>query len=98
MKKELVTGMVIGLAVGLTAGWTEIRRINKYDTEEWIKSEKEKCKMAVKIDNMTKKQEKLEIKITELKADRDMLNMEYAKLSKVAKEKDEYIEELEKGQ
>ena len=98
MKKELVTGMVIGLAVGLTAGWTEIRRINKYDTEEWIKSEKEKCKMAVKIDNMTKKQEKLEIKITELKADRDMLHMEYAKLSKMAKEKDEYIEELEKGQ
>ena len=98
MKKELVTGMVIGLAVGLTAGWTEIRRINKYDTEEWVKSEKEKCKMAVKIDNMTKKQEKLEIKITELKADRDMLNMEYAKLSKITKEKDEYIEELEKGQ
>ena len=47
---------------------------------------------------MAKKQEKLEIKITELKADRDMLNMEYAKLSKMAKEKDEYIEELEKGQ
>ena len=96
--KNLVTGMVIGLAVGLTAGWTEIRRINKYDTEEWIKSEKEKCKMAIEIDNMTKKQEKLEIKIRELKADRDMLNMEYAKLSKITKEKDEYIEELEKGQ
>ena len=96
--KNLATGMVIGLAVGLTAGWTEIRRINKYDTEEWVKQEMEKSKMAVKIDNMTKKQEKLEIKITELKADRDMLNMEYAKLSKITKEKDEYIEELEKGQ
>ena len=96
--KNLATGMVIGLAVGLTAGWAEIRRINKYDTEEWINQETEKYKMAVKIDNMRIKQEKLEIKIAELKADRDMLNMEYAKLSKMAKEKDEYIEELEKGQ
>ena len=96
--KNLATGMVIGLAVGLTAGWTEIRRINKYDTEEWINQETEKYKMAVKIDNMRIKQEKLEIKIAELKADRDMLNMEYAKLSKITKEKDEYIEELEKGQ
>ena len=96
--KNLVAGMVIGLAVGLTAGWTEIRRINKYDTEEWVKQEMEKSKMAIRIDVMTKKQEKLEIKITELKADRDMLNMEYAKLSKIAKEKDEYIKELEKGQ
>ncbi len=96
--KNLVAGMVIGLAVGLTAGWTEIRRINKYDTEEWVKQEMEKSKMAIRIDVMTKKQEKLEIKITELKADRDMLNMEYAKLSKIAKEKDEYINELEKGQ
>ena len=58
----------------------------------------EKSKMAIKIDVMTKRQEKLEAKITELKADRDMLNMEYAKLSKITKEKDEYIEELEKGQ
>ena len=96
--KNLVAGMVIGLAVGLTAGWTEIRRINKYDTEEWVKQEMEKSKMAIKIDVMVKRQEKLEKKITELKADRDMLNMEYAKLSKIAKEKDEYINELEKGQ
>ena len=96
--KNLVAGMVIGLAVGLTAGWTEIRRINKYDTNEWVKQEMEKSKMAIKIDVMVKRQEKLEKKITELKADRDMLNMEYAKLSKITKEKDEYIKELEKGQ
>ena len=96
--KNLATGMVIGLAVGLAAGWAEIRRINKYDTDEWVKQEMEKSKMAIRIDVMTKKQEKLEIKIRELKADRDMLNMEYAKLSKITKEKDEYIEELEKGQ
>ena len=96
--KNLVAGMVIGLAVGLTAGWAEIRRINKYDTEEWVKQEMEKSKMAIKIDVMVKRQEKLEKKITELKADRDMLNMEYAKLSKITKEKDEYIKELEKGQ
>ena len=96
--KNLVTGMVIGLTVGLAAGTIKIRKINNHDTNEWVKQEMEKSKMAIKIDVMTKRQEKLEIKITELKADRDMLNMEYAKLSKMAKEKDEYIEELEKGQ
>ena len=58
----------------------------------------EKSKMAIRIDVMVKRQEKLEKKITELKADRDMLHMEYAKLSKITKEKDEYIKELEKGQ
>ena len=96
--KNLATGMVIGLAVGLAAGGIKIGRINNYNTNEWVKQEMEKSKMAIRIDVMTKKQEKLEIKIRELKADRDMLNMEYAKLSKITKEKDEYIEELEKGQ
>ena len=75
-----------------------IRSINNYNTNEWVKQEMEKSKMATRIDVMVKRQEKLEIKITELKADRDMLHMEYAKLSKITKEKDEYIKELEKGQ
>jgi uncharacterized membrane-anchored protein YhcB (DUF1043 family) len=93
--KNLVAGMVIGLTVGLAAGAIKIRKINNHDTNEWVKQEMEKSKMAIKIDVMTKRQEKLEAKITELKADRDMLHMEYAKITK---EKDEYIEELEKGQ
>ena len=85
--KNLATGMVIGLAVGLTAGVIEIRKINRNDTNEWVKQEMEKSKMAIKIDVMTKRQEKLEAKITELKADRDMIHDEFL-----------YIEELEKGQ
>ena len=96
--KNLVIGISVGLSVGLAAGAIKIRKINNHDTNEWVKQEMEKSKMAIRIDVMVKRQEKLEAKITELKADRDMLNMEYAKLSKMAKEKDEYIEELEKGQ
>ena len=53
--KNLVAGMVIGLTVGLATGAIKIRKINNHDTNEWVKQEMEKSKMAIKIDVMTRK-------------------------------------------